>query len=128
MGKRGLRIQGSTTVVEVKAPSGTSWYVEVQPTEMVAPRPLKANDRAPPGTELIGANDRLREAIGGMAGMFEAAAVFASDTLKRHAPAEIEIELNVGFTGTVSPVPFLVGAGAKAAMKVKAKWTRPESK
>lgn len=126
MSERAVQTREPVPVFEVKGTSGVAWYVEVQPTETVVQ--AEPETRAPPGTELIGAEDRLRDAIGGIAGMLETAAAFASDALVRHRPEELEIELNIGFTGTVKPVPFLVGAEANAAMKVKAKWKRDETK
>ena len=114
------------TVAEVRSPSGATWYVEIKDTDRVSTPPNPDPGRVPSDAQLIGAEDRLRDALAGLKGMLDTTATLASEAISKHAPAAIEIELNVGFTGKTSPVPFLVGAEAEASMKIKVTWKRDE--
>lgn len=56
--------------------------------------------------------------VHGMAGTVRTA-------LEASLPAEFSIEFNLAFGGGVTPIPFMVSADAKAAVKIKATWKNP---
>lgn len=123
-----MRQVGPVQIVELKTKSGTSWFVEVREAQIQgASTHARDVQHLPEGSEAVGAREKLASAVDGLSELIDAAADVVGRALERHSPTEITVELNVGFTGSVNPIPFLVGGEAEAALKITATWKAPTS-
>lgn len=99
-------------------------YVEVEVDELDLSIPSVSSSDLPPGAETVGVVDDtmasvqlLRENISNMAQIVH-------ESLSTMSPNEWSFEINIGFRGKVSTIPFIASGETQGAIKVCAKWIK----
>lgn len=103
---------------------GGSIYVEVENIAM--PIPTSTYDRGdlPPGAEDCNAVQKAVDTLGSLKGTLSSIFNTVNDSMKENQPDEWGVELNIGFKGTVSPIPVIVSGESNASIKVHATWKK----
>jgi len=113
----------------VTTQSGAVIFVAVRDTEIKHKSGGHSTGPAsdlPAGAEAVGAKEKLADTLSAIGSLIDAAAEIVEKAIARHAPSEIGLELNVGFSGGVNPIPFLVNAEGEAAIKITATWSKAD--
>jgi len=115
----------TTAIRELKLTNGKSIFVEVEIRDDIdLPILSKQTDDLPPGAEAAGI---LGDAINSM-NLFQenirnmAESVY--DSLKEMNPDEWTVEMNIGFKGKATPIPFIASGELDGGVKVTATWKR----
>lgn len=105
----------------IKGPEGSTIFVELMPTARLLPSEI---EDLPEGAEPTGVAEQLESSVTRVKTTIAAAVALGTEAFKQYSPTEWKIEFQIGFTGKVNPVPILVGAEAKAVLKISATWKK----
>ena len=114
-----------TEIRELQLPNGKRVFVEVEIVENVSAStfPSKMDD-LPPGAEPTGI---LEDAIISMKLFQENITNMAEsvyESLKELKPDEWKVEMNIGFKGKATPIPFIASGELEGGIKVTATWRK----
>ena len=108
---------------------GKKLFVEMEPLsddEITAKLPSqgKRPSDLPAGAEPTGVLEDMGDALAQMRDNIEILANRVQEALAESKPSEWSVEINIGFKGKTSPIPFIVEGSADAALKVTATWKK----
>lgn len=119
----------ASEIQELHLQNGKSIFIEVQIAEDINLRNSPSDiDDLPPGAEPTGFKDGFaftmflfRENIRNMAETVH-------EALKDMSPDEWGVEMNIGFKGTATPIPFIASGELESGVKVSVTWKKEEKK
>lgn len=115
----------STEIRELQLPNGKRVFVEVDITKDIhLPGVSEQPGDLPPGAEPTGI---VEDAVIGMKLFQENIKNMAEcvyDSLKEMKPDEWTVEMNIGFKGKSTPIPFIAGGELGGGIKVSATWKK----
>ncbi len=112
---------------ELQMPNGKRVFVEVELTDVdmdISSNSSEQTGDLPPGAEPVGIID---DALIGMKLFQENIANMAEtvyDSLKGLEPDECSVEMNIGFKGKGTAIPFIAGGEMQGGIKVTATWKK----
>ena len=113
-------------VIELEG--GKKLFVEMEPLNEEQSQALPTNRRRPSdlpaGAEPTGVLEDMGDALAQMRDNIEILANRVQEALAESKPSEWSVEINIGFKGKTSPIPFIVEGSADAALKVTATWKK----
>ena len=117
---------------ELQLENGTRIWVEVDPVD-VAPVAAGPGDEAPtgflsgdlpPGAEPTGIRAKTQTAMSLFQETIATMATTVRDSLEEVAPDKWTVEMNIGFKGKTSPIPFIATGEMTGGVKVIATWEK----
>ena len=114
----------TTQIQEIGLPDGERIFVAVEVSnEIVVPAIFKEIRDLPPGSEPTGV---MGDTIGLFKTCIKNVARSTRDALDDVSPDEFSVEINIGFVGKVTPIPFIAGADLEGGVKVTATWKKEQ--
>lgn len=114
-----------TEIRKLQLPNGKCVFIEVEIVDDInIPKSSSAPNDLPPGAEPTGIVD---DAIIGMKLFQENISNMAEsvyDSLKDLKPDEWTVEMNIGFKGKATPIPFIATGELAGGVKVIATWKK----
>lgn len=119
----------SSEIRELHLQNGKSIFIEVQTDENIKLPALPGSVvDLPPGAEPTGLMDNFaftmflfRENIRNMAESVH-------EAIEDMSPDEWSVEMNIGFKGTATPIPFIASGELEGGVKVTVTWKKEEKK
>jgi hypothetical protein len=104
-------------------------YVEMEEADLAEISGFKPAMGLPEGAEPTGAGvDKAIDTLQVLKHTLDSAISIVYEGIKTHQPDEWTLELNIGFKGKAQPIPVILSGESEVAMKVIAKWKKPEEK
>jgi len=104
--------------------SGGAIFIEIENVAVPLPEPAVGRSNLPTGAEPCGATEKVMDTLESLKGTLSSICDTVHDSMKANQPDEWGVELNIGFKGTVSPIPVIVSGESNVAIKVHAKWKK----
>lgn len=114
-----------TEIRELKLAEGKSIFVEVEVVEVKLPTQTELSD-LPLGAEPTGVLDTIGESMKIFKENIRNMAESVHESLKDLQPDKWTVEMNVGFKGTATPIPFIAGSEVKGGVKITVTWKKEE--
>jgi hypothetical protein len=116
-------------VKEILLPDGSCIYVEMEEAEIAEVSGFKPGTGLPEGAEQTGAVvDKVVDTMQVLKDTLHSMISTVYEGIKKHQPDEWILELSIGFKGKTNPIPVILSGESEVAMKVTAKWKKPEEK
>ena len=114
-------------ISQLNLPDGKRLWVEVQPADETpveeSPTGFLSVD-LPPCAEPTGMREKVDSAMSLFQETITAMATTVRDSLEEVAPAKWTVEMNIGFKGKTSPIPFIATGEMAGGIKVTATWEK----
>jgi hypothetical protein len=114
------------TIKGIALTDGTVVYIEMEEADVPDTTRAIGHGELPPGAEEVSAVDKAVDTMKKLQGTLQAFFETIRDSVGINPPEEWGAELNIGFKGTVNPIPVIVSGESSVAIKVHAKWVRPK--
>lgn len=113
----------STEIREIQVANDKSIFVEVEISdEDIVPQQSYVPEDLPPGAEPTMTASEIINAMTIFQNNIEGIALMVRNSLEKIKPTEWSVEMNIGFKGKATPIPFIAKAEAEGGVKVTVTW------